>query len=374
MKRAAGAVVLLLGLLGCGGAASPAGTAGLEWTALPDPPVSPRDGSLGAWTGQEALFLGGRTGDLCPPTASCVQPERTARDGAAYDPSRRTWRPVAPAPVDLPLYGPAATIRDQVFLLVADQMHVYDASDDAWSLREPPPGPRDRQWSLTAADGRVIALRQTQRAAVAADQVLDPPTGRWAALPADPLVPTFSRRVVATPHGLVLTGQPEVDQPGSRLEDALVRAAVLDPTTSTWRELPGSDQLQGLFTWTGTRLVDAEIFVADGGQVNSYGRAVPSGGTLTLPDGTWGRLPDPPQLGTGGWRVQARGGRHTAIEGYLYDDVAERWTVMSQPDGAAARPGSAIWAGDRLIVLGGFTVDDDDPDAGLDGRAYELRL
>ena len=109
-------------------------------------------------------------------------------------------------------------------------------------------------------------------------------------------------------------------------------------------------------------------------QVNSYGRVVPSGGTLTLPDGTWGRLPDPPQLGTGGWRVQARGGRYTALEGYLYDDATQGWRVMPRPDGAAARPGSAIWAGDRLIVLGGFTVDDDDPDAGLDGRAYELRL
>ncbi|CAN5233918.1 hypothetical protein BH24ACT10_BH24ACT10_14760 [soil metagenome] len=373
MRRTACAAVLLLGLLGCGAAPSPAWTAGLAWTALPDPPVSPRDGSLGAWTGEEVLFLGGRTGNLCPPTASCAEPEQTSRDGAAYHPGRGTWRRLAPAPVDLPLYGPAATVGDQVFLLVADRLHVYDASDDTWSLREPPPGPRDDQWSLTAADGRVVALRQTQRAAFAADQVLDPATGRWTALPADPLVPAFSRFVVATPYGFVLTGQPEVDQSGSRLEDSLVRAAVLDPSTATWRELPGSDQLQGLFTWTGTRLVDAEIFVADGGQRNPYGRAVPSGGTLTLPDGRWGRLPAPPQLGTGGWRVQARGGRHTAIEGYLYDDAEQRWTLVPQPDGAAAAPGSAVWAEDRLIVLGGLTADEDDPDAGLSGRAYELR-
>lgn len=219
----------------------------------------------------------------------------------------------------------------------------------------------------------VPALRLAQRVAYAADQVLDPATGRWTALPADPLVPTMSRHVVATPHGLVLTGQPEVDQPGSRLEDSVVRAAVLDPATSTWRELPGSDQLQGLFTWTGTRLVDAEIFVADGGEVNPYGREVPSGGTLTLPEGRWGRLPDPPQLGKGGWRVQARGGRHTAIEGYLYDDAQQRWTLVPRPDDAAASPGAAVWAGDRLVVLGGLTPDEDDPDAGLSRRAYELQ-
>ena len=91
---------------------------------------------------------------------------------------------------------------------------------------------------------------------------------------------------------------------------------MLDLATSTWRELPGSDQLQVLFTWTGNRLVDPETFVTDGGQVSAYGRAVPSGETLTLPDGMWDRLPDPPQLGIGGWRVQARGGRHTAIRGF----------------------------------------------------------
>lgn len=374
MRRVAGAVaLLLLGLVACGDAASPGTSDGLTWTALPDAPVSPRDGSLGAWTGEEVLFLGGRTGDLCPPNASCSQPEKTARDGAAYNPSRGTWRRLASAPVDLPLYGPSATVGDQVFLLVADQLYVYDASDDAWSLREPPPGPRDDRWSLAAADGRIVALRQTQRKAFAADQVLDPATGQWTALPADPLIPTFSRHIVATPHGLVLTGQPEVDQPGSQLEDSLVRAALLDTATSTWRELPGSNQLQGLFTWTGTRLVDAEIFVADGGDVNPYGRQVPSGGTLTLPQGRWGPLPDPPQLGTGGWRVQSRGGRHTAIEGYLYDDAEQSWTVVPQPDGAATRPGSAVWTGDRLIVLGGLTPNNDDPDAGLSARAFELR-
>ena len=91
---------------------------------------------------------------------------------------------------------------------------------------------------------------------------------------------------------------------------------MLDLATSTWRELPGSDQLQVLFTWTGNRLVDPETFVTDGGQVSAYGRAVPSGGTLTLPDGMWDRLPNPPRLGIGGWRVQARGGRHTAIRGF----------------------------------------------------------
>ena len=174
----AAVALLLLALTGCGDAA-PSTAGGPMWTALPDPPVSPRDGSHAAWTGEEVLFLGGRTGDLCPPNASCSTPEKTARDGAGYNPSRGTWRRLALAPVDLPVYGPSATVGDQVFLLVADRLHVYDASDDAWSLREPPPGPRDGRWHLAAADGRVIALRQSQRTAYAADQVLDPKTGQW---------------------------------------------------------------------------------------------------------------------------------------------------------------------------------------------------
>ena len=41
-----------------------------SWTPLPDAPVSPRTRGLAFWTGSEAVFLGGETGNLCPPTAS----------------------------------------------------------------------------------------------------------------------------------------------------------------------------------------------------------------------------------------------------------------------------------------------------------------
>jgi hypothetical protein len=128
---------------------SPPGASAAGWRALATPPVTPRTGSTTAWTGEEALFLGGTTKRLCPPAASCVEPARTARDGAAYNPSDGTWRRTAPAPVELPGYGHAPIVGDDVFQLIDDELQVYDASADAWRTEPGSPGGR----SLVAARG-----------------------------------------------------------------------------------------------------------------------------------------------------------------------------------------------------------------------------
>ena len=321
-----------------------------SWRELPTPPVSPRMGSIAAWTGTEALFLGGTVGGLCPPNASCTFPEETARDGVAYDPVAGTWRSTAPAPVDLPSHGHRAVVGDVVHLLDGDDLLAYDASEDAWTRLPGPPGPADGFWSLTEVDDRVVALRGQQRDEYYADQVYDPGTGTWSALPRDPLVPSFARQAVETPYGMVLSAQPEVDQPGSQLETSLTRIALLDG--SSWRELPVTDQLGRGFTWTGRRLVAPDLGGADGGEVNGYGRTVPFGGTVELPSGEWAPLPNAPEELTGGWSVDAVDGPRIASGGYLYDDVTERWTRLPQPVGGPDRPGAAVWAGDRLVVLG----------------------
>jgi heat shock protein HslJ len=67
--------------------------------------------------------------------------------------------------------------------------------------------------------------------------------------------------------------------------------------------------------------------------------------------------------------VQATGGRLNAVDGWIYDDVAETWTTLPPPPGAPTGPGSAMWAGDQLMVVGGI----DHPgssDAQLTDRAY----
>lgn len=376
-QQTAAVVVVALAVVAVAVAATALGTATLRpaqdgggWTELPAPPLSPRMGSTVAWTGEEALFLGGVVGGLCPPAASCVHPERTARDGAAYDPATRSWRRTAPAPVDLPAYGAAAVVDRVAFLLVADELLRYDADRDAWAA-EPGPSPADGFWSLTRAGDRLIAVRTQQREQYHPDQSYDPKTVAWTPLPRDPLVPSFGRQVTWTPHGLVLTARPEVDNPGSDLATSLTRAALLDARTGTWRRLPDSDQLDGGFTWTGSRLVAPTLGGADGGEVNGYGRTVPYGGRLDLPSGTWSRLPNAPDELDGGWPVSAVDGPRIATAGWLYDDGRGTWARLPRPDAGPLRPGAAVWAGDRLVVVGGYTPDAGYTDAGLSATAHE---
>jgi heat shock protein HslJ len=112
-------------------------------------------------------------------------------------------------------------------------------------------------------------------------------------------------------------------------------------------------------------MVDASLGEVNGGAENPYDRSYPLGGVLDPFTGEWGPLPNAPAspagaypgMALGGWPVEAVGGRFTAAEGRLYDDRAESWTVLAPPDGGPTDPGSAVWAGERLVVLGGVEYD-----------------
>jgi hypothetical protein len=327
-----------------------------------------------AWTGTEALFLGGVVGGLCPPNAGCTAPAEMARDGAAYNPTTGSWRVTAPAPIDLPDHGQAPALGELVYQLVGSTLLVYDAADDTWHREPGPDGPADGLWSLQQGKDHLLAVRAQQRERFYPDQRYDPATRVWTALPRDPLVPSFDRRLTWTPLGLVLTGQPEGDQPGADLATALARAAVLDPKTDAWRLLPTTDQLNAEFSWTGRRLVAPALGTANGGEVNGWGRDVPYGGILELPAGTWSPLPNAPAQGTGGWPIFAIDGPRFATEGWFYDDASGRWTKVPRPADAPPQPGAAVWAGDLLLVFGGYTPDATYSPAGLSNQAYSLRL
>ena len=112
----------------------------------------------------------------------------------------------------------------------------------------------------------------------------------------------------------------------------------------------------------------------DGGEVNNYGRTVPHGGTLDPVAGTWGRLPDPPAQFTGGWNVYARGGSLSASEGWIYDDAGHTWSKLSRPSGAPPDAGVAVWAGRRLIVVGGTDTSKGYTTAALSKQAWMLTV
>jgi heat shock protein HslJ len=358
--RRRSAVPLLVGVLTLAGCATPSGpddpgsTGG--WIELPAPPLSPRTGAATAWTGSEALFLGGDTGSPCIDTGTgsgdCELPPG-ATDGAAFDPVAGTWRKTADAPSPIQGYQPGAVSGDTVYLATAEQLLAYDASDDAWTTHPLPPDAPEYGRLAVVAD-TVVLIASERREGEPSGHAYDPAAGVWSSLPDDPLGPTFDRVPTATPAGLVLTAHTLVPNPGAE-EPSLVRAAVLEPASGRWTLLEDSQQLGGWhWAWTGRRMVDPSLGSADGGEENNWGREFPIGGVLDPATGTWGPLPNTPVLADNdGWGVEALGGPLSAVHGWVYDDRAESWALLPPPPGAPPTPGSPVWAGDRLLVLGG---------------------
>jgi hypothetical protein len=343
------------------------------WHKLSAPPLSPRLGAITAWTGTEALFLGGDTGAPCPPNADCSAPQARARDGAAFDPDRGTWRKTANAPATLEPYASRAVIGDEVWVVAEGALLSYDASADAWATHRPP-AKLPEYGQVVADHGRIIVVRSERRRSDSPDQVYDTQAQAWSPLPEDPLEPAFGRMLTETSAGLVLTGYDLIAQPGSE-KPSFVRAALLAPESDRWKLIADSDQLGGgLWTWTGKRMVDPTLGGADGGEVNGYGRTIPTGGILDPVTGAWSRLPHPPKYLTGGWGVGALAGPLAAGEGWIYDDRDETWTKVPRPAGGPSRAGSAVWAGERLIALGGVDEDAGYTTKALSGDAWVYPL
>jgi hypothetical protein len=376
MSRRALATVLLGVLLlasGCGGQVgvgrSPDPSAGeLDWRRLPDPPLNPRAGPVVAWTGSEVLVVGGDDGPPCPPNADCAQPPHFARDGARLEVGGRAWRPMSAAPVDVPAYSSSVMLAGSLYLLAHDTLLAYDVAHDAWSRITTPRGFTGGQ--LVATADRLVVASGSDEHGVTPDRVYDPGTRRWSVLPDDPIGPAFDRVATAIPTGLVLTAHELVDNPGAE-KPSLVLAARWDTDTGRWTRLPDSDQLGGwAWTWTGRRLVDATLGGGDGGEVGNYGRTIPMGGVLDPATGRWSRLPHAPKEGTGGWPVAALGGRFAATGGWTYDDATRSWAVVPRPVGAPTQPGAAVWADDRLVVIGGVDATRGDVSATLSPHAW----
>ncbi len=336
-----------------------------RWTRLPDSPLSPREAPATAHVptddGNLAVFVGGYTGPPCPPNADCVIPKHTtASDGAAYNIDSGTWQPIADAPRPVAAYSSTAVIDDTLYVLTNDHVLAWDAEQDTWTELDPPTKPQGVNLvaDTHAGRSRLVLAAGSDENGIRADQVYDPVDDTWSQLPANPLRPSFDRALISTSSGLVLTAKP-IGPDGGPEDPALVHAAVLPAGASTWRPVPSSgDQLGGwTWTWTGRRLIDPTPGGADGGQVNNFGRTIPYGGALDPATGEWQSLKDAPREFTGGWAVEALGGRHNAVQGWIYDDgdggQGSSWTRLAQPDGAPAEPGRAVWVGDVVIVSGG---------------------
>lgn len=351
MKLVALAALALL-LTACEDAGGDAATGAPAWSRAADSPLSARYGPLLAWTGEEVLAFGGHTGPPCPPNADCTVLDDLAPDGAAYDPDTDSWRPLADPPVGVDRYTGHVMAHGE--LVVGDQRAwwTYDPGADTWRRIPDPPA---RVGPPEAARGRLAYTHWGSRV-----YAVDPTQGEWTALPPNPLTPRLrDGNLFATDDaGVVLTG---VDYAGTAPDEPTLTQVDVLPG-DTWQRLPATGMIGPLYHWTGDRLVGLEIGGADGGEVNGWDHWYPFAGALDPATGEWSEIPGIPgleDLSDGNWRVEAAAGPLVATSGFAYDDDSGVWTPLGRPDSELDRELTAVWAGDRLVVVGGADEDGD---------------
>ena len=324
----------------------------------------------------ELLLLGGDSSPLCPPGAGCVDPPQPLRDGAAFSPASRTWRRLADAPV-APSTGAVAAIGRLVYVLTSGALHAYDVAKDAWTDL---PAPPDTDGRLAAVGSQLLRFEPTQEGGqIQADHLYDPAARSWRALPRDPLAPAFDRGAVWTGTRLVMLGKPIPPPPvdGQDSPTTFMHAAVFDPQTWTWTQVPQRDEVLGFgtqYTWIGERVLLPYVFDYTQGGANPGGNPEPTGGLLDVETGDWQPLPAAPPAPRDGLRVEASSRElATAGEGLVLDVPAGRWHPLQPAEGAPTQGVTAGWVGRQLVTFGGGSTTETAPELTAKTHLWTLR-
>lgn len=201
------------------------------WTKLPDAPAG-RFGARTAWTGTEALFIGG-----------------SRKDNVAYNPATRTWRSLPDAP-----------------------FHSYD-------------------WALSTWTGKELLLfvetpgEHTLLGAAA----YDPARDSWRRLPAGPVSGGSASGAVWTGDRAVLFSSVSQRSPGERAR-SLHPGGVYLPETDRWERLPlapSESASRGTPLWTGEEIVQW----GGTGPATAYRPSERAWRTIPLPDTPWREFP-----------------------------------------------------------------------------------
>jgi hypothetical protein len=187
-----------------------------RWRRIAPAPLSARLDHAAVWTGTEMVVWGGSR-----PAGG--ERATVLSDGAAYDPARDRWRPLAPAPLRS---APAAVLEvgievDIDAMWTGARMIVwngiggalYEPGRDRWR-KFPPPPPRLRHWKPTDSavwSGReAIVFGGTARGDssdfIATGAAYDPARRRWRALPPAPLAGRDRHAAVWTGDAMLVWG------------------------------------------------------------------------------------------------------------------------------------------------------------------------
>ena len=299
------------------------------WARLPAAPLAPRENATGVWAGQKAIFWGGDdSSDLLHP--------HTFGDGAAYDPTSRTWTSLPSSPLtprsgasafwtgsNLVVFGGRLPNTDTVLLDGA----MYNPSASDWTrLPALPTGPGGTPvWATVAWTGRALDVWVTfelvHHDSASSETIKplyqaatwQPGWTSWHALePLPPDISTYGATATWTGTQVVLTdGSFCLPDESCPFTHGVMSG--YEPATGAWVALPANVVLDahGPTVWTGSSLV-------------------------VLNDGSRESEPAGPVLSPG--------------DGSAYDPVAHTWTSLpGDPIGVLDGAGIA-WTGKELLV------------------------
>jgi len=263
-----------------------------SWRLLPAAPVSFKQNQSGVWTGRRLIVIG-RT--------PLVNPSRDV--AAAYDPATNHWTTLTPRSTHdyVPGYQ---TIWTGKQMLAFDPFHSV---------------------------------------------AYIPATNRWRVLPKSINLGFVS-----------WTGREAIGWGGGCCGDAQRDGSAYNPVTGNYRKLapsPLGASQHALGAWTGREVI---LFVSRY-DVNGRPRqaSVATAAAYDPATNRWHRLPPLPQggyaMGTSAWdghELLVVGAGKTGRSAYAYSPATSRWrTLASLP--AARAAGIAVWAGTRLLLVGG---------------------
>jgi hypothetical protein len=224
-----------------------------KWSVLPAAPIVSRSSAVGVWTGRELLVWGGASGR----NGAVLH-----ADGAAYDPSTRTWS-------SLPA-GPLSPRAQAASVWTGRSVFIWGGYPDADATR--------------ATDGALYT----------------PADHSWMRLPPAPVTGYAEVHAFWTGRVIVLLSTPPWDGKGAEE----VHAQSYDPATNSWTRLPNlqppaghpvssvvdigvGNQIYVWSLWSFSTPIDRNSYTTTGG-IDSYTfqvdkrRWVPN--TLALPD------------------------------------------------------------------------------------------
>jgi len=324
----------------------PSTTVPSEATPIDVGPLTARSGHSVIWTGEELIVWGGHSGDSGPALV----------DGAAFNPTANTWRPLAESPLSPRAFHVAAWTGHEMLIVGDPDGAAYDPATDSWRTIQDPPvrlvTPNNHESTGSVWTGQELMLWSISSNLVAA---YAPDLNTWRTLPSIDL-PGESGVLRWTGDALYAFA----DSLASYPSDTALKGARLNQEGGWETMAPGLFSTDDLIVGA-----DATLTVWTGDHFIAWTRSGTDGKTmrLTPSDGTWTEtdpVPIHPCEGQGepvqpGPLVTAFDSCDSSIA--VLDPDTGSWSTSKVTGYPTAR--YTVWAGAELIHWGGgwSTVD-----------------